>query len=136
MSSEPELCEEVELSVEGEEIVCETYIIKSEDDDDEDDTHSETFSVEGHRPVRPVERQKMRPWLIDLLDKNILPGLNWQNRKDNIFRISWKHAAHNCFNRNRDSDLFERWAVHTGLSSFHVYRKAQVARFIQPMPTF
>jgi hypothetical protein len=41
MSSEPELCEEVELSVEGEEIVCETYIIKSEDDDDEDDTHSE-----------------------------------------------------------------------------------------------
>lgn len=118
MSSDQEVCEEPDLGVETEEIICETVFIKSEEDeleDEEDDTPSETYSVEGQRPVRPVERQKMRPWLIDLLDKNILPGLSWQNKRENIFRISWKHAAHNCFNRNRDSDLFERWAFHTGL---------------------
>ncbi|XP_052084199.1 uncharacterized protein LOC127721485 isoform X3 [Mytilus californianus] len=116
MSSDQEGCEEPELGVETEEIICETVFLKSEEDDPEedDDTPSETYSVEGQRPVRPVERQKMRPWLIDLLDKNILPGLSWQNKRENIFRISWKHAAHNCFNRNRDSDLFERWAFHTG----------------------
>ncbi|XP_076080783.1 uncharacterized protein LOC143051758 [Mytilus galloprovincialis] len=117
MSSDQEVCEEPDLGVETEEIICETVFIKSEEDeleDEEDDTPSETYSVEGQRPVRPVERQKMRPWLIDLLDKNILPGLSWQNKRENIFRISWKHAAHNCFNRNRDSDLFERWAFHTG----------------------
>ena len=92
MSSEPESCEESEVTVEGQgvecEVVCETetcVVGSDEEEQDEDDTQSETLSVdilEGQRPVRPVERQKMRPWLIDLLDKNILPGLSWQNKKE------------------------------------------------------
>ncbi|XP_033725161.1 uncharacterized protein LOC117315126 [Pecten maximus] len=85
--------------------------------DDRQLTPDERATVEdllSGRPVRPVERQKMRPWMIELLDKNNVPGLSWQNRRERIFRISWKHAAHNCFNRDRDSDLFERWAIHTG----------------------
>ncbi|KAK3095471.1 hypothetical protein FSP39_015082 [Pinctada imbricata] len=83
-----------------------------------EDSHVITNPPENYeeyqRPVRPVERQKMRPWLMDLLDRGNIPGLNWQNRSKRIFRISWKHAAHNCFNKDKDSDLFERWAYHTG----------------------
>ncbi|XP_052286610.1 uncharacterized protein LOC127882168 isoform X2 [Dreissena polymorpha] len=66
------------------------------------------------RYIRPVERQRMRPWLIDHLEKNDVPGLTWQNRNDHVFRISWKHAANQCFNMQNDTNLFERWAIHTG----------------------
>ncbi|XP_060593780.1 uncharacterized protein LOC132748234 [Ruditapes philippinarum] len=66
------------------------------------------------RFIRPVERQRMRPWLIDHLDQNDIPGLVWQERTEMIFRISWKHAANQCFNMQKDTNLFERWAIHTG----------------------
>ncbi|XP_053404388.1 uncharacterized protein LOC123555815 isoform X2 [Mercenaria mercenaria] len=66
------------------------------------------------RFIRPVERQRMRPWLIDHLDQNDIPGLVWQDQNEKIFRISWKHAANQCFNMQKDTNLFERWAIHTG----------------------
>ena len=66
------------------------------------------------RYIRPVERQRMRPWLMDHLEKNDVPGLSWQNRNQWIFRISWKHAANQCFHLQTDTNLFERWAIHTG----------------------
>ncbi|KAL3885276.1 hypothetical protein ACJMK2_025360 [Sinanodonta woodiana] len=66
------------------------------------------------RFIRPVERQRMRPWLIEHLDKNDVVGLCWQNKRDKIFRISWKHAANQCFNMAKDTSLFEKWAIHTG----------------------
>lgn len=81
---------------------------------EEDSNPAEHGYTMNYRPIRPVERQKMRPWLLEHLDQGSIPGLSWQNRTQRIFRISWKHAAHNCFNRTRDSDLFERWAYHTG----------------------
>lgn len=81
---------------------------------EEDSNQGEHGYTMNYRPIRPVERQKMRPWLLEHLDGGSIPGLSWQNRTQRIFRISWKHAAHNCFNRTRDSDLFERWAYHTG----------------------
>ncbi|XP_078329513.1 uncharacterized protein LOC111100791 isoform X1 [Crassostrea virginica] len=81
---------------------------------EEDSNQGEHGYTMNYRPIRPVERQKMRPWLLEHLDSGSIPGLSWQNRTQRIFRISWKHAAHNCFNRTRDSDLFERWAYHTG----------------------
>ncbi|XP_062585321.1 uncharacterized protein LOC134246986 [Saccostrea cucullata] len=81
---------------------------------EEEDNPGEHGYTMNYRPIRPVERQKMRPWLLEHLDSGSIPGLSWQNRTQRIFRISWKHAAHNCFNRTTDSDLFERWAYHTG----------------------
>ncbi|KAL4220004.1 Interferon regulatory factor 2 [Mactra antiquata] len=66
------------------------------------------------RFIRPVERQRMRPWLIGHLDENDIPGLVWQDKREKIFRISWKHAANQCFNMQKDTNLFERWAIHTG----------------------
>ena len=73
------------------------------------------------RFIRPVERQRMRPWLIEHLDKNDIPGLVWQNARERIFRISWKHAANQGFSMEKDTNLFERWAVHTGRDSFYRY---------------
>ena len=66
------------------------------------------------RFIRPVERQRMRPWLIEHLDKNDIPGLVWQNQAEKSFRISWKHAANQGFHMEKDTNLFERWAIHTG----------------------
>lgn len=45
---------------------------------------------------------------------NYNSGLAWQDRGEKIFRISWKHAANQCFNMQKDTNLFERWAIHTG----------------------
>ena len=66
------------------------------------------------RFIRPVERQRMRPWLIEHLDRNDIPGLAWQNQLEKSFRISWKHAANQGFSMEKDTNLFERWAIHTG----------------------
>lgn len=66
------------------------------------------------KPIRPLERQRMRPWLMELLDRNTCHQLVWMNKKDKTFRVSWKHAAGQTFNASADATLFERWAVHTG----------------------
>ncbi|XP_060071776.1 uncharacterized protein LOC132551616 [Ylistrum balloti] len=66
------------------------------------------------RGRRPVERQKMRPWLIQLLDNNTADGLSWVDRKQGSFRINWKHGARNGWNINKDANVFELYAIHTG----------------------
>lgn len=52
----------------------------------------------------------------ELINVNVsdIVGLVWQERTEMIFRISWKHAANQCFNMQKDTNLFERWAIHTG----------------------
>ncbi|XP_005101608.1 uncharacterized protein LOC101850966 [Aplysia californica] len=76
--------------------------------------------IEGHdnkmrRPVRPIDRQRMRPWLMELLDLNNVFGLRWTNRHQGIFQISWRHASRLGWNLETDGDVFERWARHTGI---------------------
>ena len=66
------------------------------------------------RPVRPVDRQRMRPWLMELLDLGNVYGLNWTNRHQGVFQISWRHASRLGWNLETDGDVFERWARHTG----------------------
>ena len=66
------------------------------------------------RPVRPIDRQKMRPWLKNLLDVGSVFGLNWLTKEDGIFQISWRHASRLGWNLETDGDVFERWARHTG----------------------
>ncbi|GFR69683.1 interferon regulatory factor [Elysia marginata] len=67
------------------------------------------------RPVRPVDRQRMRPWLMELLDLGNVYGLNWTNRPQGVFQISWRHASRLGWNLETDGDVFERWARHTGI---------------------
>ncbi|XP_021363371.1 interferon regulatory factor 1-like [Mizuhopecten yessoensis] len=66
------------------------------------------------RGKRPVERQKMRPWLIELLNKKKTDGLIWEDRDQSTFRINWKHGARNGWNINKDANVFELYAIHTG----------------------
>lgn len=70
--------------------------------------------VIDRKPIRPLERQKMRPWLLEMLNKGDCQQLSWYNKKDKTFRVSWKHAAGQTFDAGADATLFQRWASHTG----------------------
>lgn len=50
---------------------------------------------------------KLRQWLIDQIDSCIYPGLVWENEEKSIFRIPWKHAGKQDYNRDEDAALFK-----------------------------
>lgn len=80
--------------------------------------------INQRKPIRPIERQKMRPWLVNLLNNEKVPGFSWVSRDHETFRISWRHAARQGWDPLLDAGLFERWAKHTGtLHSLNLVNK-------------
>ncbi|KAJ0011570.1 hypothetical protein NQD34_012545 [Periophthalmus magnuspinnatus] len=57
---------------------------------------------------------KLRQWLIDQIDSGRYPGLVWENDEKSIFRIPWKHAGKQDYNREEDAALFKAWALFKG----------------------
>ncbi|XP_056277151.1 interferon regulatory factor 4a [Pseudoliparis swirei] len=57
---------------------------------------------------------KLRQWLIDQIDSSIYSGLVWENDGKSIFRIPWKHAGKQDYNRDEDAALFKAWAMFKG----------------------
>ncbi|XP_054841355.1 interferon regulatory factor 4 [Eublepharis macularius] len=57
---------------------------------------------------------KLRQWLIEQIDSNKYPGLVWENEEKSIFRIPWKHAGKQDYNRDEDAALFKAWALFKG----------------------
>ncbi|XP_048101925.1 interferon regulatory factor 4a isoform X1 [Alosa alosa] len=57
---------------------------------------------------------KLRQWLIDQIDSGSYPGLVWENDEKTIFRIPWKHAGKQDYNREEDAALFKAWALFKG----------------------
>ncbi|XP_018124943.1 interferon regulatory factor 4-like [Xenopus laevis] len=57
---------------------------------------------------------KLRQWLIDQIDSGKYPGLVWENEERSIFRIPWKHAGKQDYNREEDAALFKAWALFKG----------------------
>ncbi|XP_055507625.1 interferon regulatory factor 4-like isoform X2 [Leucoraja erinacea] len=57
---------------------------------------------------------KLRQWLIDQIDSGKYPGLIWENEDKTIFRIPWKHAGKQDYNRDEDAALFKAWALFKG----------------------
>ncbi|KAF7654200.1 hypothetical protein LDENG_00072800 [Lucifuga dentata] len=57
---------------------------------------------------------KLRQWLIDQIDSGTYPGLVWENDEKTIFRIPWKHAGKQDYNREEDAALFKAWAMFKG----------------------
>ncbi|MBN3309214.1 IRF4 factor, partial [Amia calva] len=57
---------------------------------------------------------KLRQWLIDQIDSGKYPGLVWENDEKTIFRIPWKHAGKQDYNRDEDAALFKAWALFKG----------------------
>nr|XP_022313100.1 LOW QUALITY PROTEIN: interferon regulatory factor 1-like [Crassostrea virginica] len=70
--------------------------------------------IPQRKPIRPIERQKMRPWLVNLLNNERITGFSWVSKDHETFRISWRHAARQGWDPEVDAGLFERWAKHTG----------------------
>lgn len=50
---------------------------------------------------------KLRQWLIEQVDCGKYPGLVWENPDKSIFRIPWKHAGKQDYNRDEDAALFK-----------------------------
>lgn len=50
---------------------------------------------------------KLRQWLIEQIDSGEYPGLVWENEEKSIFRIPWKHAGKQDYNRDEDAALFK-----------------------------
>ncbi|KAG7455073.1 hypothetical protein MATL_G00252630, partial [Megalops atlanticus] len=57
---------------------------------------------------------KLRQWLIEQIDSGKYPGLVWENDDKTIFRIPWKHAGKQDYNRDEDAALFKAWALFKG----------------------
>ncbi|KAK9519717.1 hypothetical protein VZT92_022427 [Zoarces viviparus] len=57
---------------------------------------------------------KLRNWLIEQVDCGTYPGLVWENDEKSIFRIPWKHAGKQDYNRDEDAALFKAWALFKG----------------------
>ncbi|KAL2089386.1 hypothetical protein ACEWY4_014074 [Coilia grayii] len=57
---------------------------------------------------------KLRQWLIEQVDTGKYQGLVWENDEKSIFRIPWKHAGKQDYNREEDAALFKAWAVFKG----------------------
>ena len=73
------------------------------------------------KPIRPLERQRMRPWLLKLLEDGGSDQIAWQSKREKTFRMAWKHAAGQNWDRGQDCNLFELWARHTGNFRFRYY---------------
>lgn len=76
-------------------------------------TPDKSFKM-SKRLIRPIERQRMRPWLECLLNRGSVDGLKWIDGEEKIFEIPWRHGSRHGWNPTKDADLFERWAKHTG----------------------
>ena len=57
-------------------------------------------------------RLQLRDWLLTLLERNQTPGLEWLDRKQNIFSISWRHGRKKGWRSETDSQLFKEWAIY------------------------
>ncbi|XP_056149730.1 interferon regulatory factor 4a [Lampris incognitus] len=57
---------------------------------------------------------KLRQWLVDQINSRGYPGLVWENGEKTVFRIPWKHAGKQDYNREEDAALFKAWAMFKG----------------------
>ncbi|EDO45496.1 predicted protein, partial [Nematostella vectensis] len=62
----------------------------------------------------PVEKLRLRPWLESMLDSGKIPGVTWVERRNKVFKVSWKHASRHGWELDKDACIFRAWAVHTG----------------------
>lgn len=58
-------------------------------------------------------RDRLRTWLVKMIDSGDVPGLKWLNDEKTIFRMPWKHAGRQDYNLE-DSKIFMEWAKHSG----------------------
>lgn len=65
-------------------------------------------------PVDSDRPERMRDWLVRMIDSCRFPGLKWLEQEQMIFRVPWIHAKKRDYNQERDAALFREWAIHSG----------------------
>ncbi|CAG5132955.1 unnamed protein product [Candidula unifasciata] len=63
---------------------------------------------------RSQPRVLMRAWLEHLLDEGLCRGLQWVDKHSHQFSVVWRHGSSSGFNPSEHSEVFSRWAQHTG----------------------
>lgn len=58
-------------------------------------------------------RQRMKPWLEAKINGGKVPGLEWLDREQRIFKVPWKRLGNREWNE-KDAEIFKEWAIHTG----------------------
>ena len=67
--------------------------------------------------VEPVDLdrpERMRDWLVRMIESGRFPGLKWLDSDMTVFRVPWIHAKKRDYNQERDAALFREWAIHSG----------------------
>lgn len=64
------------------------------------------------------EKILMRNWLENNLNSGEIPGLQWVQKEEKIFKIKWTHGSRRDWDLT-DTDIFKKWAQHTGMSTKH-----------------
>uniref|UniRef100_A0AAY4CTL7 IRF tryptophan pentad repeat domain-containing protein n=1 Tax=Denticeps clupeoides TaxID=299321 RepID=A0AAY4CTL7_9TELE len=64
--------------------------------------------------VRAAPGGKLRRWLIEQVDSGRYRGLVWDSEDRSVFRVPWKHAGKQDYNRDEDAALFKAWALFKG----------------------
>ena len=65
-------------------------------------------------PVDSDRPERMRDWLVRMIDSGRFPGLKWLDLEQMVFRVPWIHAKKRDYNQERDAALFREWAIHSG----------------------
>lgn len=71
---------------------------------------------------------KLRQWLIEQVDTEKYPGLVWEDEEKTVFRIPWKHAGKQDYNRDEDAALFKVRENHYNRDGEHSYCSKRVER--------
>ena len=75
-------------------------------------TTSESSSDSGSESGRE-NKQLLRTWLIQVANQENIPGLTWMNKEKTLLKIPWTHGSRQGFDIQKDSCLFQKWAVHS-----------------------
>ncbi|XP_068737812.1 interferon regulatory factor 1-like [Montipora capricornis] len=69
-----------------------------------------------HDYSKPCGEKKLRfrEWLVKKLDEKQIPGVEWIDRTQGIFKIPWKHASRHNWSVSDDSEIFKQWAIYSG----------------------
>ena len=65
-------------------------------------------------PIDTDRPERMRDWLVRMINSGRFPGLKWLDKERAVFRVPWIHAKKRDYNQERDAALFREWALHSG----------------------
>ncbi|XP_064384028.1 uncharacterized protein LOC135333017 isoform X2 [Halichondria panicea] len=82
--------------------------------DCDQETHSPVSVCSSDHAPQSDRPERMREWIIRMINSGRFPGLEWINKEKDIFRVPWIHAKKRGYDRKRDAAIFREWAIHSG----------------------